>query len=156
MPKGIRNQKIALQWTNPHQDIYPWLTPPLLGQISENKGGSARIRILADFGPRFWPFSLVKSPFRGPKIPKFSRLRRVFPLLQPMNPLFFFVPAARQSGPQKDLLLERFPLTTALNTPKFSPPAARSSRSQNLRSRKLGGVSQKGGGQPWVYVLITI
>ena len=87
--------------------------PPLLDQISLNKGGSVRVRILATFGPRFWPFSLVKSLFRGPKIPKFSRLRRVFPLLQPMNPLFFFAPAARQSGPQKNLLLKRFPLTTA-------------------------------------------
>ena len=27
---------------------------------------------------------------------------------------FFLAPAARQSGPQKDLLLKRFPLTTAL------------------------------------------
>ena len=103
--------------------------PPLLDQISLNKGGSVRVRILATFGPRFWPFSLVKSPFRGPKIAKFSRLRRVFPLLEPMNPPIFSRLRSADRGPQKDPLWERFPLTTALNTPKFSPPAARSPRS---------------------------
>ena len=63
--------------------------PPLLGQIPENKGGTVRFQILAIFGPRFWPFYLVKSLFRDLKIAKFSRLRRVFPLLQPLYPYFF-------------------------------------------------------------------
>ena len=63
--------------------------PPLLGQIPENKGGTVRFQILAIFGPRFWPFYLVKSLFRDLKIAKFSRLRRVSPLLQPLYPYFF-------------------------------------------------------------------
>ena len=69
----------------------------------------ARFRILADFGPRFWPFSLVKSLFRGPKIPKFSRLRRVSPLLQPINPLFFFRACGAPVGTSIRPTFEAFP-----------------------------------------------
>ena len=125
--------------------------PPFSAKSRKTRGGTVRFQILAIFGPRFWPFYLVKSLFRDLKIAKFSRLRRVFPLLQPLYPYIFFAPAARLSEPRKDPLFKRFPLTRALKTPKFSPPAARSSRSQNLRIPKVGGDSQKGGTAMGIY-----
>ena len=117
----------------------PTADPPFWVRSRKTRGGSARFRILADFGPRFWPFSLVKSLFRGPKIAKISRFQRVFPLLEPLNPLFFSRLRRAYGGPQRDPLLKRFPLTTGLNTPKFLPPAARSSRSKKSETSNLGG-----------------
>ena len=113
------------------------LSSPFEAGFRKTRGGTVRSRDLARFGPRFWPFSLVKSTKRGSKITKIFRLRRAFPPSISIVPPLFRRP---RRTPKTTLFWSVSPLITAKIAQNF-----RLRRSGCLRDQ-ISDPENKGGG----------